>query len=117
MGGSPRARSSSRITSFSCLRAGTSSPRCSTACAIRALVSVLDMVRIVSSCVPEPRELLVTLNHALLDRVVVGPVVDDVPGPVGDRLRGVRRGVVAKAVDELELEPLDLLGGVAGRQL
>src|SRR5215213_11982122 len=42
IGTSPWERSSSRITSLSCLRAGTSSWRCSTACLIRVLVSPLD---------------------------------------------------------------------------
>jgi hypothetical protein len=45
IGTSPWERSSSLITSLSCLSEGTSSWRCSTACLMRARVSPLDKAR------------------------------------------------------------------------
>ena len=54
------------------------------------------------------------LDHALLDRVVVGPVVDQVPRAVGDVPRVVRRGALPQPVDELKLEALDLSAGSPG---
>ena len=63
-----------------------------------------------------PRERLVALDDAALDRVLVVSVVHQVPGAVGDlaRVLGVR--ALPQAIDELQLERLDLIGGVAGRK-
>ena len=45
-----------------------------------------------------------------LTGVVVGAVVDQVPGPVGDVPSVVRRGALPQPVNELKLEALELIG-------
>src|SRR5215217_7165860 len=84
IGTSPRARSSSRITSFSCLSAGTSAWRCSTACLIRVFVSPLDTRRSLD---------LVALQQLLADHHAL-----DLGGALADQQQ---RGVA--------VEPLDLV--------
>ena len=61
-----------------------------------------------------PRQRLVALDDAQLDRVVVGAIVHQVPGAIGDLARVLRGGQLPQAVDQLQLEALDLGGGVAG---
>src|SRR5215210_6734297 len=111
IGTSPRARSSSRITSFSCLRAGTSSWRCSTACLISVLVSPLDTRR--SSDLVALQQLLAD-DHAL-----------DLGGALADQqqrrvpvepLDLVLLRVAVAAVDPERLLH-DLLAGLRGEQL
>ena len=41
------------------------------------------------------------LDDAALDRIVVGTVVDEVPGAVGDLARGLGGGALPQTVDEL----------------
>ena len=61
-----------------------------------------------------PGQRLVALHHAPLDRVVVGPVVHEVPGAVGDLTRVLGRRRLPQPVDERQLELADLVGGLAG---
>src|SRR3954447_21416027 len=56
----------------------------------------------------QPRESLVALDDAALDRILVAAVVDQVPGLVGDVARGLRRGLLPEHVDERQLEALQL---------
>ena len=54
------------------------------------------------------------LDHALLDRIVVFAVVDQIPGAVRDLAGVVGRRALPQPVDELQLERLDLVRRVAG---
>ena len=62
-----------------------------------------------------PGQRLVALDHAALDRIVVGSVVHEIPGAVGDLARGLGRRALPQAIDERDLEALDLVGGIARR--
>ena len=62
----------------------------------------------------EPGQRLVALHDAPLDRVLVGPVVNQVPGLVGDVARGLWGRLRAQHVHELQLERGQLLGRIAG---
>ena len=55
------------------------------------------------------------LHYPLLDGIVVAAVVHEVPRLVGNVARGLRRGLAAQHVHELQLERLQLLGRVARR--
>lgn len=66
--------------------------------------------------VGEASQRLVTLDDALFDGVVVGSVVDHVPGPIGDLAGGLRGRVLPESVDHLQLESLQLIGRLAGRE-
>jgi len=61
-------------------------------------------------------ELRVELYHALLDRVVVWPVVNQIPCALGDfaGVRGVR--ILRQLLDKLDLENLNLIFRIALRQ-
>src|SRR3954451_3992252 len=65
----------------------------------------------------EPRQLFMALNDPLLDDILVGTVVNEVPRPVGDLAGRVGRRPLAQALDELQLEGLDLLERLARRHL
>src|SRR5215210_3774141 len=111
IGTSPRARSSSRITSFSCLRAGTSSWRCSTACLISVLVSPLDTRRSLD---------LVALQELLADHHALdlgGAFADQQQRRVAvEALDLVLLRVAVAAVDSERLLD-DLLAGLRREQL
>src|SRR5215212_10827054 len=111
IGTSPWERSSSRITSLSCLRAGTSSWRCSTACLIRVLVSPLDTRA--SLDLVALQQLLadhhaLDLGRALADKEQRGVAVEP--------LDLVLLGVAVAAVDA-ERVLHDLLARLGGEQL
>src|SRR5215210_1080848 len=108
IGASPRARSSSLITSLSCFSAGSSSWRCSIACAMRVLVSPLDTLDLVAL------EQLLPDHHALdLGRALA----DQEQGSVAvEPLDLVLLGVAVAAVDAERLLH-DLLARLGGEQL
>src|SRR5579884_1218496 len=62
-----------------------------------------------------PGQCLMALDHALLDGVLIGPVVDHVPSAVRDVPCVVGRRALPQPIDELKLEALDLIRRVAGR--
>ena len=43
--------------------------------------------------------------------------MDQIPGAIGDLARVLGRRALPQAIDELELEALELVGGIARRQL
>src|SRR5215210_2960515 len=111
IGTSPRARSSSLITSLSCRSAGSSSSRCSIACRMRVLVSPLDT---------RPSLDLVALEQLLADHHAL-----DLGGALADE---EQRGVAVEPLDLVFLRVAvaavdperllhDLLAGLGGEQL
>src|SRR5215217_7675060 len=111
IGTSPRARSSSRITSFSCLSAGSSSWRCSTACLMRVLVSPLDTR---SSLDFVALQQLLADHHAL---DLGGALADqEQRGVAVEPLDLVLLGVAVAAMDAERLLH-HLLAGLGGEQL
>ncbi len=64
----------------------------------------------------EAGQRLVTLHDSLFDGVVVGPVVDHVPGPVSDLAGGLRGGQFPEPVYHSQLESPQLVGRLARRE-
>ena len=48
-------------------------------------------------------------DHAALDRIVVGAIVDQIPGAIGDLASVLAVGALPQAIDELQLEAPQLV--------